>query len=401
MYGFSVKCDIYTIRVVFRHYMTSNFDQYTHSHRRTWRWVKYIVFGFLGIIVAGILFIKLDTAGSANFTDNVLRPIFGPRIVVGVEKIFFNLSDTTQQLHSKFSEPTSPLLGNDTIIKQGSGGALDLTPIPVSSNFTSVAHEGFWRDKPLSLFPGEHVAAYTVVRPDPDRSFAFTTLIQIDMTRVRLGVVAGTQQPGGPVGKPGPGIIPPDIVKSDKLVAAFDGGFQYRDGAYGMIVGSTTYLPLKNDLGTVVGFNDGSVDIINYTGQTLGDNVAFVRQNCPILINNGVIGITDPNNKALWGRTFSSGMYTWRTGMGLTREGNLVFAVGNNLIPETLAQALRMAGAVNAIQLDINPNWVRFNFFEPKGGGAYASTTLTKDLKDGSAEYLNGDKKDFFYLYKK
>ena len=56
---------------------------------------------------------------------------------------------------------------------------------------------------------------------------------------------------------------------------------------------------------------------------------------------------------------------------------------------------------MNAIQLDINPIWVRFNLFEPIAPGKYKSTTLTKDLQDGSREYLNGYAKDFFYLYAK
>ena len=93
--------------------------------------------------------------------------------------------------------------------------------------------------------------------------------------------------------------------------------------------------------------------------------------------------------------------YTWRSGIGITKEGNLLYAVGNNLTPTTLAAALKSAGAVNAIQLDINPTWVRFNIFTSLGGGEYNSTTLTKELKDGSKQYLNGYEKDFFYLYQK
>jgi hypothetical protein len=75
--------------------------------------------------------------------------------------------------------------------------------------------------------------------------------------------------------------------------------------------------------------------------------------------------------------------------------------VGNSLTPTTLAVALKMAGAVDAIQLDINPNWVRFNIFNTLGDGNYNSKPLTRDLKDGSTTYLNGYSKDFFYVYKK
>ena len=93
-------------------------------------------------------------------------------------------------------------------------------------------------------------------------------------------------------------------------------------------------------------------------------------------------------------------MYTWRSGIGITKNGDLLFAVGNNLTPSTLADALILAGAQSAMQLDINPGWVRFNFFEPLGSGTYSTSTLTKGLKDGSSQYLNGYNKDFFYLTK-
>lgn len=243
--------------------------------------------------------------------------------------------------------------------------------------------------------------AYTFIRPDPARPYAFVTIAQIDGRRITIGSVAGTKEPGGPAGNPGPGIIPKDVVENGRLVAAFDGGFQYRDGQYGMIVGDKTYLPLKNDLGTLVGYSDGSFKILNYTGEPLGNGVAFVRQNCPILIENGDISVVSQKSKALWGRTFSSGIYTWRSGLGVTRQGNLLYAVGNNLTPETLANALKSAGATNAIQLDINPNWVRFNIFDLVSPGQYKTLTLTKALKDESAQYLHGYTKDFFYLYKK
>ena len=290
-------------------------------------------------------------------------------------------------------------INNGAVI--GSGN-LDVKPIAVKNNFKKIKNEGVWINKPLNLFPGKEVMGYTFVRPDPERSYAYVTLVQMDMNEIKMAAVAGTKQPGGPVGKPGPGVVPKDIINSSRLVAAFDGGFQYRDGQYGMIAGNTTYLPLKNDLGTLVGFIDGSLKIINYNGEKLGNEVEFVRQNCPILIENGELAVINPKNKKLWGRTLTSDIYTWRSGVGLNKEGNLIYAVGNNLTPTTLAYALKMAGAINAIQLDINPYWVRFNIFNYENiTGKYKTTTLTNKLQDGSKQYLTGYTKDFFYLYKK
>lgn len=357
---------------------------------------------FLFLIVV-ILFIKLDTSAAANLTDNVLRPLIGDARIVYLEKIFFNASDFAERITHNSNSDKAPTFNDQGFNGNLAGGNLNLTPLSTSSDSKPLADEGHWKNLPISMFPGKEVMAHTFVRPDPARSFAITTIVQIDKSVMKMGSVAGTKQPGGPVGRPGPGVVPRDIINSGKLIAAFDGGFQYKDGAYGMIVGDTTYLPLKNDLGTLIGYKDGTLKIINYTGQSLGDNVEFVRQNCPILVDNGEVAAGDPRNKTLWGRlaTGTVDIYTWRSGLGLTKDGNLLFAVGNNLTPTTLAIALKTAGAVNAIQLDINPIWVRFNLFDSIGSGNYNSTTLTKDLADGSKQYLNGYEKDFFYLYAK
>ena len=363
-----------------------------------------LVFFFCGLFLLGIiLFIKLDTAGAAYLTDNVLRPLIGDNRIVYLEKIFFNASDLAQRVTHNSNSDKAPVFNDNGLGTNIMGGKLNLNSLSTVGDPQPLAGEGEWKNLPIGAFPNREVMAHTFVRPDPARSYAITTIVQIDKSVMRLGSVAGTKQPGGPVGKPGPGVVPKDIISGGKLIAAFDGGFQYKDGAYGMIVGDNTYLPLKNDLGTLVGYKDGSLRIVNYTGQQLGDNVEFVRQNCPILIDNGDLAVGDQRNKKLWGRLAAGtvDIYTWRSGIGLTKEGNLLFAVGNNLTTVTLASALKTAGAVSAIQLDINPIWVRFNLFDYVGNGKYNSTTLTKDLADGSKQYLNGYEKDFFYLYAK
>lgn len=355
---------------------------------------RYILFGIIFVGIAGVLFVKFDTPAAAQFTDNVLRPLLGNQLVGFMEKSYYNTADKIQQITDKSGLTSAP-----TFLDQGLQSSL--TPTQKLTGLPYIKGEGVWINKPLKLFPEKEVMAYTFIRPDPARPFAFVTLVQMDMSAMKLGAVAGTKQPGGPVGNPGPGVIPQDIISGGGLIAAFDGGFQYRDGEYGMIVGDKTYLPLKNDVGTLVGYKDGTIKIVNYKGQDLGKDIEFIRQNCPILVDNGQVFAANEYNKKLWGRTFNSDIYTWRSGLGITKEGNLIYAVGNNLGPETLATALKMAGAENAIQLDINPFWVRFNIFEQKGSGGYSTSTLIKNLKDGSRGYLNGYEKDFFYLYKK
>jgi hypothetical protein len=356
---------------------------------------------FLLLIVTSVCFIKFNTSVAANFTDDVLRPIFGANNVIFLEKIFFNASDKMQQITNKSNSVQAPQFDDSSQGNNLDTTGLSLNIIPTNKNLNKLENEGVWKVMKLNSFPNAGVMAYTFVRPDLARPYSVVTIAQLNMTKMKLGIVAGTKEPGGKAGNPGPGVIPKDIVDSNNLIAAFDGGFQYRDGEYGMIADGKTYLPLKNDLGTIVGYKNGTIKIVDYTGQDLGKDVAFIRQNCPVLIENGQSGVEDIKNKKLWGRTLTSSIYTWRTGLGINKDGNLLFAVGNNLTPATLAKALQMVGAQDAIQLDINPNWVRFNVFNSLGNGKYISKPLTKDLKNGAVSYLTGYSKDFFYVYKK
>jgi len=364
------------------------------------KYLKIIILGLVIFAAAAMIFIRLDTPAAAEFTDDYLRPIFGDSKIVFLESIYFNFSDSVTSVVYKFKKPSGPqFLGqNQSIILPSS---MDLKPISPNPAFSPLNGEGVWHNLPLAVFPDREVMADTFIRPDSARSYAIVTVVQLDTSLLKLGSVAGIKQPGGPAGKPGSGRVPDNIVQSGNLVAAFEGGFQYRDGEYGMIADNTVYLPLKNNLGTIIGYNDGSIKIFNYKGQSQGNNVEFARQNGPMLIENGNITVANPDNRKIWGRTIGGNTYTWRSGIGIAKTGDLVYAVGNNLSPLTLATALEVAGAVNAIQLDINPYWVRFNIFNKTGPGRYSSYPLIKEMQDGSRAYLNGYSKDFFYAYKK
>ncbi len=375
------------------------------SSRSFLRRFLYSIFIFFATIaVSGFLFVKFDTADAAKLADQALRPAIGDGQVIFLEGIYFQIVDVFDRIKYSIVKPPNLYVASDSVPIALSDGRLPtstlaLSPISVSG-VSSTDGAGIWRNIPLDLFPGRIVAARTFVNPDPMRPYAFVTLIQMDMASLRLWSVAGTQEPAAKVGKPGPGIIPKSTQGNGMLVAAFNGGFQYRDGQYGMMVGKTTYLPLKKDIATLVAYTDGTVRIVKYEGQDFGKNISFIRQNCPMLIENGIIASNDQANTALWGHTVSPGIYTWRSGIGITANGNLIYAVGNSLTPSTLAAALQAAGAVNAMQLDINPYWVRFNIFNHYAGGAYDHFALMKGLQDGSHSYLNGYQKDFFYVTK-
>jgi hypothetical protein len=364
-------------------------------------YLKVLFFLTLGLLIAGAIVIKTQPGLAATIADNYLRPVIGTDRTFVLEQFFFNVSDKTAQLEYKFKSPTAPQFLNQINNNNLSSSSLDLTPISVPSS-QSLQDEGVWHNLSVNVSLGKEVLAYTFVRPDPTRAFATVSLVQMDMSQLRIGAVAGSKEPGTTLGNPGPGTIPQNIIDSGNLVAAFNGGFLYVDGNYGMIVGNKTYVPLKNDVGTIVGYTDGTVKILNYTGQDLGKNVAFARQNGPLLIDNSAVVLDATDMKVAKGKVLHGGIYTWRSGIGVTKSGNLIYAAGNNLSPTTLAKSLQMAGAVSAIQLDINPSQVRFDLFDRNASGTYDVTPLNKELAylSNKEQYLKGHTRDFFYVYK-
>ena len=376
-------------------------------------WIS--IFTIFICILGIMLFIQFDTPAFASISDNVARPLLGNERVLALEKVFFNSSDNINHLKFSFTKPSAPQFNdvNKPILKKNMLGTFDptimakmtnflpLDPITSLHYFPNLPDEGTWQQVKFSLFPSSLVAATTFIRPDPERAYATVDILKIDMTNIRMGLVAGTQFPGGPLGNKGLGVVPTEIQQANTLIAAFSGGFQYADGKYGMIVGNKTYVPLRNNIATLVLHKSGKIEILNYTGQDLGNDVVGIRQNCPMLIDNNFVTANTSLGEATWGWTDNqSNMYTIRTGIGITENGNLLFAVGKSLLPKTLGIALKAAGAVNAMQLDINPSWTRFVIFNSLGNGLYTYDSYDKALVNGGNAYLHGWNKDFIYLYK-
>ena len=65
--------------------------------------------------------------------------------------------------------------------------------------------------------------------------------------------------------------------------------------------------------------------------------------------------------------TLGGAYYVWRSGAGITADGRLVYAYGPALSVGTLAGLLQRAGAVEAMQLDINPFWTSFEYYQAHG----------------------------------
>ena len=66
--------------------------------------------------------------------------------------------------------------------------------------------------------------------------------------------------------------------------------------------------------------------------------------------------------------------------MGITANGALVYAGGPGLNITTLADILARAGAVRAMELDINTDWVSFATYHPRSATGLATPVNGTDL---------------------
>jgi hypothetical protein len=367
--------------------------------------IKIIVFLlFVLVLFTGICLIEISESpeSASLFADNVLRPLIGEKPVIAIEGFVFGIQDKINKIQNS-APASSYFTSNINEVPLNSTGQpasaeiippTDIKPVVDASN--PLPGEGEWKTIASS-------GLYTTfIRTDPARPFAVVNLVDIPLNNISIGAVAGTKHPGGELKKFGTGIVPLSIQESDKLIAAFNGGFQEKDGHYGMYADGVTYVPMKNGLATIFIYKDGHVSIQSFNPSELSGDVLAVRQNGPMLIENGVVSKNTSEGTKLWAGTSAGDYVTWRSGLGVTPNGYLIYAVGPSLTPQSLGDALRLAGCTQAMQLDINNYWVRFMLYTwNTNTNSYSSLPLTKSLPNVGKQFLTGSDKDFFYIYKR
>ena len=101
-----------------------------------------------------------------------------------------------------------------------------------------------------------------------------------------------------------------------------------------------------------------------------------------------------------WGLTLGGRYYIFRSGVGITAQGDLVYASGDALSAGTLADILKRAGAVRAMELDITPAWVSFMSYQA-GNNPNNPTPqlLLHDYQRPADRYYTTTSRDFVTVY--
>ena len=256
--------------------------------------------------------------------------------------------------------------------------------------------EGLWHSTFSGPTPRPPVLV-TSYRPDPNYPQMVAGVAWIDSTETNTQLYPGRAEPAVSMPARGPMEVPPTM--RGRLVATFNSAFKLSDSGGGFASDGHTYAPMHNGAATIVRYRDGRVNIIAwYGGPSVGSDVVYARQNLPLIVAGGRL---NPNlsDGPEWGATLGNAVRVWRSGLGIDARGNLIYAVANDQTVGSLAGILQHAGAVRAMELDINTYWPSFITY--RAPGAIGAANLLPGMDRSPQRYLTPDDRDFFAVYMK
>jgi hypothetical protein len=254
-----------------------------------------------------------------------------------------------------------------------------------------LAGEGVWRD--LYSVNGAPAARVASLRPDSLHTSYYVQVVWMDPTLLSFRLHPGYKVPG-PTITPDNRLTPPEV---DSVLATFNSGFLMTDARGGYWQNGQSIVDLRQGAASMVLTTDGHVRVEAWPGGTPSSDTAAVRQNLDMVIENGVVSpAVSQASAANWGKTVGNAAYVWRSGIGIRADGSVVFVVGPALNIATLAGILQDAGAVNAMQLDINPDWTNYiTYSHPSPGTATPAVLPPENPKVNPSRYLQPSSRDF------
>jgi hypothetical protein len=130
--------------------------------------------------------------------------------------------------------------------------------------------------------------------------------------------------------------------------------------------------------------------------------VVAVRQNLQLIVDQGQItsGVIADSFRP-WGKTLGDSSMVWRSGLGVTKDGALIYAAGPGLSAGSLAEVLQRAGAARAMELDINTEWTSAYYYSLAPGSSHvvSATKLLPNMVRSATRYLVPDERDFVAMF--
>jgi hypothetical protein len=294
-------------------------------------------------------------------------------------------STSTQHARSRGSAPAAP--------------PTTPAPAPLAAQVhPALPGEGRWQTR--MLVAGRPAIREAFLRPDAVRTSYLVGVAWMDQRLVRFVLHPGTLQPGGT------GWSEEDQIPTsgrDRLLATFNSGFRLADARGGYWQDGKLAGALRTGAASLVVYRDGHVDVGQWGRDVrLTPDVVAVRQNLDLLVDGGRLSAqVDSSNTRAWGVTVGNGAFVWRSAVGVRSDGSLVFVAGNALSVASLGRILQDAGAVRAMELDINRDWTSFMTYTQGPRGVVTPRVLTPDEHPNPYRYLSPSSRDFVAVYRR
>jgi hypothetical protein len=256
--------------------------------------------------------------------------------------------------------------------------------------------EGVWHTTQQGVSESRPPLLVTTFRSNPaEYPRLVAGVAWINTARSIVSLYPGRMEPAVTLPSRGAMEVPGEF--RHKLLATFNSGFKLGDSKGGWGYHGHAYAPMREGQATFVRYSGGRYDVISWHGgPSLPANVEFARQNLPLIIEHGQ-PTSRLANGAEWGATVGNAVRVWRSGLGVDAKGNLIYAAANDQTVGSLAHILIRAGAIRAMELDINSYWISFNTYAAPG--ALLPSKLLAGTERPAERYLTPDDRDFFAVY--
>ncbi|MGH3297253.1 MAG: phosphodiester glycosidase family protein, partial [Trebonia sp.] len=376
--------------------------------RRTRRAFRLRSVRIISAVVALFLVVVMFSAGSAAFKNNgqgfsanlaewARDHYLGPVVTFG-EWVSYTPPKTGGQPSISYAVPSGEAV---TPVKAAKGKKGFVPDIPASLKPLAAGQpregEGQWRV--VEKVNGYPAILTTLLRDGGQYTSYSNGIASIDQRLVRFSLRPGTEDPGaGDWGVPD--YIPKGQYKG--LLATFNGGFKLDSAGGGFYLNGIYHGQLVNGAASIVYYKNGTIKIGEWGRDfTMNSSIEGVRQNLKLLVDKGkTASDANLNVQSNWGATLGGGEWVWRSGVGITKDGRIIYVYGQELDAQDLALLLQRAGAVEGMQMDINPAWMKFDLYTTHGNTAQPSALPLLPTQQPSVfSYLTPSTRDFTAVY--
>ena len=375
--------------------------------RRTRRFIRRRTVRVVSAVVALFLVFVMFSAGQAAFKNNgqgftanlaewARDHYLGPVVTFG-EWVSYNPPPKGGKPSFSLAVPSGEAVSAGRPAKTKSRNAFtpDIPATLKSLAGSPIAGEGQWRV--VETVKGESAILTTFLR-DATYTSQVNGIASIDQRLVRFSLRPGTEDPGTSQNWGVPSYIP--AGKRTGLLATFNGGFKLNSAGGGFYLNGIYHGSLISGAASVVYYKNGTVKIGEWGRDfSMNSSVAGVRQNLKLLVDHGKVSASAISDvMSNWGATLGGGYYVWRSGIGITKDGRIVYVYGSALNAQDLGLLLQRAGAVEGMQMDINPAWMKFDYYQ---GSASDPTPkpLLPTQQPSPYSYYTPSTRDFTAVY--